>query len=281
MSTSAPPAQSSSQAHAPGPVPGLDHIVDPNVHGNRNYWSKYDWPEAGDEWSKPWGGSENMWYCALFPRFRSFLPTGRILEIAPGFGRVTNYLRKYCEHIDIVDLVPKCIEACRQRFAGDNHIGYHVNDGRSLAMIPDNSVDFAISWDSLVHVEHETVREYLRQIATKLKPGAIGFIHHSNFGMQFDTIAHELDKHVLGGRRPSMTAEKFRADCKAFGLRCLSQELVPWTEPGLLIDSFSLFMRPNAGEDPSRWPEPTVIERTDWGYEVASAARIGSLYRRP
>jgi 2-polyprenyl-3-methyl-5-hydroxy-6-metoxy-1,4-benzoquinol methylase len=259
--------------------PSLDHIADPNVHGNRQYWSNYDWPESGDEWSKPWGGSENMWYSGLYPRFRAFLPAGHILEIAPGFGRVTNHLRRHCRQLSVVDLVPKCIEACRQRFATDTHITYHINDGRSLSMISDESVDFAVSWDSLVHVEHETVREYLRQLATKLKPGSFGFIHHSNLGMQYQSIAHEADKHVLGGRRPSMTAEKFRQDCATFGLRCLSQELVPWTEPGLFCDSFSLFMRPAPG-DTGSWPEPTLVTRTDWGHEVANAARIGKLYRR-
>lgn len=262
-------------------APALDHIADPNVHGNRNYWSKYDWPEGGDEWSKPWGGSENMWFSALYPRFRAFLPAQHILEIAPGFGRVTNHLRKYCQRLSIVDLVPKCIDACRERFAGDTHIDYYVNDGRSLEMIPDNSVDFAVSWDSLVHVEHDTVRAYLTHLATKLKPGGIGFIHHSNLGMQYDTIAHEPEKHVLGGRRPSMTAEKFRADCAALGLQCLSQELVPWTEPGLYCDSMSLLRRPRGGENPANWPAPVIVERSDWGHEVANAARIGTTYRKP
>ena len=32
-------------------------------------------------------------------------------------------------------------------------ISYFVNDGRSLAMVPERSVDFAFSFDSLVHVD--------------------------------------------------------------------------------------------------------------------------------
>ena len=109
-------------------------------------------------------------------------------------------------------------------------------------MIPDNSVDFAISWDSLVHVEHETVRGTCARSrpSSEARRDRVHPTTELRHAVRHDR--HELDKHVLGGRRPSMTAEKFRPDCGRFGLRCLSQELVPWTEPGLLIDSFSLFM---------------------------------------
>lgn len=257
--------------------PSLANIKDPNIHGNRNYWTRYDWPEGGDEWSKPWGGSDALWFSGILPRLHSFLPAGHVLEIAPGFGRVTNHLRRYCRKLTIVDLVPKCIDACRERFKDDTHIAYVVNDGRSLEAVADNSVDLCVSWDSLVHVEHETVREYLRQLRTKLRPGGVGFIHHSNLGAHAADLKGDEGPHILGGRRPSMTAEKFRNDCKEFGLRCLSQEIVPWTGAGLWLDSFSLFMRDEANAN----LDPIVEFRHDWGSEVANSARIARLYRKP
>jgi hypothetical protein len=55
-----------------------------------------------------------------------------------------------CDTLTVVDLNEKCISACKTRFAGVAHIRYHVNDGRSLSMVPDESVDFAVSFDSLV-----------------------------------------------------------------------------------------------------------------------------------
>ncbi len=257
--------------------PSLANIKDPNIHGNRNYWTRYDWPEAGDEWSKPWGGSDALWFSGILPRLHPFLPAGHVLEIAPGFGRVTNHLRRYCRKLTIVDLVPKCIDACRERFKDDTHIAYVVNDGRSLEAVADNSVDLCVSWDSLVHVEHETVREYLRQLRTKLRPGGVGFIHHSNLGVHAADLKGDEGPHILGGRRPSMTAEKFRNDCKEFGLRCLSQEIVPWTGAGLWLDSFSLFMRDEANAN----LDPIVEFRHDWGSEVANSARLARLYRKP
>ncbi len=135
----------------------------PTIEENLNAWSQYNWPDGGDEWSQAWGGTDYLWYGTIFPRLQYFLPTSYILEIAPGFGRMTNYLRKYCEKLIVVDLTEKCINACKERFATDTHIHYHVNDGKSLSMIPDKSIDFIFSWDSLVHAEADAIEGYINE----------------------------------------------------------------------------------------------------------------------
>ena len=55
--------------------------------------------------------------------------------------------------------------ACRRQFADCSHIDYFVNDGKSLAMIADKSIDFAFSFNSLVHVEVDVLEAYLHQLA--------------------------------------------------------------------------------------------------------------------
>ena len=59
---------------------------------NRKSWTKYDWQQQGDEWSEEWGGTEAMWGATILPRIRTFVPAASILEIAPGYGRCTQYL---------------------------------------------------------------------------------------------------------------------------------------------------------------------------------------------
>ena len=250
--------------------------TDPDLIGNRNFWSKYAWTERGDEWSDKWGSTEAMWFGSLYPRLHAFLPARHILEIAPGFGRVTNSLRRWCDKLTVVDLVDRCIEACRERFAGDSHISYVVNDGRSLEMIEDGSVDLAVSWDSLVHCEMETIQAYIRQLRTKLCPGGAAFIHHSNLGEHFFELTGHEPGEVVGGRRKSVTAEKVRGVCREAGLRCVSQEIVPWNCNGLWMDCFSLIVR-----DEANVHEPTRVERRhDWAIELANAKRVGEMYRR-
>ena len=121
----------------------------PTIEQNNELWDgKYEWPEQGDEWSRAWGGVSSQWFGTLLPRLKSFVPAPTILEIAPGFGRWTQFLRPLCSKLVLVDVSPKCIAACQRRFAGDEGIQYHVNDGQSLAMVADESVDFAFSFDS-------------------------------------------------------------------------------------------------------------------------------------
>src|SRR5687767_243949 len=128
----------------------------PSVEENLRVWKdRYNWEQGGEEWSASWGSAEAQWYGTVYPRIHSFVPAQRILEIAPGFGRWTQMLKGHCQQLTVVDLSERCIEACKRRFQADDHITYHVNDGKSLAMIPDNSIDFVFSFDLLVHVEED------------------------------------------------------------------------------------------------------------------------------
>jgi SAM-dependent methyltransferase len=145
-------------------------VAMPSVEDNLAYWDGYDWSKDGEEWSSRWGGSDAQWVGSIFPRIRRFLPANTILEIGSGLGRWTQYLKDYCKCLIAVDLSPTCVDACRLRFKEFPHIQCHANDGKSLAMIPDRSIDFAFSFDSLVHADAVTVKTYLHQLATKFAP---------------------------------------------------------------------------------------------------------------
>jgi SAM-dependent methyltransferase len=257
----------------------------PTVEQNKQHWNQdYQWTKQGEEWSAVWGGSEAQWYGAIFPRVHAFLPTSTVLEIAPGFGRWTAYLKKYCDHLAVVDLAEECIRACQQRFASDSHLNYYVNDGKSLAMIQDKSIDFVFSFDSLVHAEAEVIEAYVNQLSTKLQPNGVGFIHHSNLGKYqqalalVESISNEIKDVVVNRiflapthwRAPSMTAELFADYCDQADLQCISQELVNWGTDELLIDCFSMFTPKN-----SIWARPNnVIENKEFMREAVLIQQV-------
>lgn len=259
-----------------------------DVEDNLTLWGSKDWPDAGEGWSEWWGDTDAFWYAGILPRIHSFVPTGTILEIAPGYGRWTNYLRKLGERLVVVDLAQRCIDHCRKRFQGDSHIEYFVNDGRSLDMVDDRSVDFAFSFDSLVHAEVDVLQSYLEQLSSKLKPDGIGFIHHSNIGRyrtavrlarslrpQAMTLLVErgLLPDLIAWRAESVTAEVFGDLCQRAGLRCVAQEQISWRRGFYLIDAFSVFTP--AG---SIWDRPPRRIRN---YLLRSeAARTAGTYSR-
>lgn len=257
----------------------------PSIELNRSLWGgDYDWAEDGDEWSRPWGDADAQWYGCIFPRIHSFLPSASVLEIAPGFGRWTQYLKDQCEHLTIVDLNANCIDKCRERFEHASNIHYFVNDGSSLSMVPENSVDFVFSFDSLVHVELPVLEVYLSQLAGKLKRNGVGFFHHSNIGEYASrwrltgrlpkTVKHYLTRaRVLNYyhlRAFSVTAANFEEACHRHGLVCISQELVNWRQR-LLIDAFSIFTRTD-----SDFARPNRVMRNHYFMREADQIARGS-----
>ncbi len=104
----------------------------PTLDQNKFQWSSYDWPQEGHEWSGPWGGTQYLWYGTILPRILHAVPAKHILEIAPGYGRCTQFLLNLCDRLSLVDITEKCIEACKKRFHAYSHICYYVNDGKSL-----------------------------------------------------------------------------------------------------------------------------------------------------
>jgi hypothetical protein len=242
---------------------------------------KYDWTHAGEEWSAPWGSSAAQWAGTILPRIRDCLPTGTILEIAPGFGRWTDYLKDYCEELWAVDRSSECIDACRRRFTAESHVHCWLNDGRSLSMIADGSIDFVFSFDSFVHPNRDVVEAYLQELRRKLKVGGQGFIHHSNFGEYVSSPRERLPALVTKTliklnildwahhRNPEMTAELFRDLCAQNGLHCVTQELVNW-RGRRLIDCLSLFVRRDSGQ---RLPPTKVIRNPSFMREAARIRR--------
>jgi ubiquinone/menaquinone biosynthesis C-methylase UbiE len=273
----------------------------PTYTENLQVWNRwYDWPGAGDEWSAQFGGTESLWWFILYPRIHRFLPASTILEIAPGYGRWTQFLKAHCRSMIAVDISEKCIEHCKARFASDNHIKYHVNDGTSLDAIPDDSIDFVFSFDSLVHAEKDVIEGYLTQLARKLTPDGVGFFHHSNIGAYPKRLAMVefcrrrlppfvgqrlltekrvealLSINVSGWRATSMSGEVFRQCCEAARLKCISQELISWMKGKCLIDCISVFAKPL-----SNWPVKKVPFVNDHFLESASdASRLAQLYCR-
>jgi hypothetical protein len=56
-------------------------------------------------------------------------------------------------------------------------------------MLNSGSVDFAFSFDSLVHAEADVIQAYVEQLASILRPGGAAFIHHSNLGQYARRLA--------------------------------------------------------------------------------------------
>ena len=162
-----------------------------------------------------------------------------------------------------------------------------MNDGRSLDMIEDGSVDFAFSFDSLVHADAEVIAGYLRELERKLAPEGVGFVHHSNAGRyrRYFELADSIPRGPLRERlyelrvldRPrwralDMTAGRFRRSCEAGGSSLRQpgdRELDDQTADRLLLGDRETNV--SLGPPEPRVGEPRVRRRGQSG-ETASGA---------
>lgn len=256
----------------------------PSAHENREHWTTHGWPQGGDEWSVAWGSSRALWYRTVLPRIFFALPARHLLEIAPGYGRVTEFLLAHCDAYTGVDLTPKCVEACRERFAGVAKARFVLTDGRSLDALDDGSVELAVSWDSLVHADPEVLESYAHGLARKLEPGGRAFLHHSNLGAFADPATGALTVENPHWRDPRMSAVLMARFADEAGLALDGQELVQWGAEAR-VDCLSWLRRPRAGEPPGArgrtYLHPSFsaeMEHARWIDEVAGRG-LGSRPR--
>jgi SAM-dependent methyltransferase len=238
-------------------------------------WDEYDWSKRGDEWSKGWGGPDYQWWAMLYPRVRAFLPAGTVLEIAPGYGRWTQYLLPLCDRFIGVDVAETCVEACRERFADVPHARFEKNDGLTLDVVGDGEVDFAVSVDALVHCDGYIMQSYVEELARKLSADGVAFLHHSNLEQYVDPETGELPFRNPTWRATSMSARLFSDYCREAGLLCIGQELVRWVKyQDCFSDGFSMLTRPG-----SRFArENLVIENFDFPLHAIAMARVAHFY---
>jgi ubiquinone/menaquinone biosynthesis C-methylase UbiE len=242
----------------------------PTIEENLNQWTSWDWTGRGDEWSRAWGGTENLWFGSLLPRLKNLLPVGALTEIAPGFGRITQFLKDQCTSMTLVDLTPRCIDGCRIRFAGEKHLSFIVNDGRSLPGIDDHSMDFVFSFDSLVHAELDVMQGYISELGRVLRPEGSAFIHHSNVAAfkrpDGDGITIE-NKHWRG---TTVSANLVNQQCEDLSLVCYRQEIVNWGGNSL-TDCFSYVARRGSARDCGR----EVVENSTFMEEAVRIRQCG------
>jgi SAM-dependent methyltransferase len=206
----------------------------PTEKWNQSTWgAEENWKKFldGEQWSHAWGGSHAQWYGLILPRISRFIPCDDILEIAPGYGRWTKFLIHNCNSFTAVDISTPSINHCTKIW-GDR--GQFIQtDGKSLPL--KNKFDFVFSFDSLVHVEYEVIRSYIKEILNVIKDNGFAFIHHSNL--------YEFRKNLpdnIHARALSVSAEHVRTWVQEFGGKTVIQEKVNWGTTKL-IDCFTLF----------------------------------------
>jgi ubiquinone/menaquinone biosynthesis C-methylase UbiE len=198
-------------------------------------------PELWAEWfvfAEPFIAAQ--WTDTIWPRIEGSDFTTTV-EVGPGGGRNSQRLKDVASTLYLVDLNEYALARCRARFQSDESgcdIRYVKTDGISLPGIPDSSVSFVYSWDSMVHCDRSVMARYMREFARVMKPGATGFVHHSNYAARDKVLSIDDAPHF----RSNMSKADFARQAAQHGLVVTRQDLLDWVdEPAL--DCLSQFRK--------------------------------------
>lgn len=221
-----------------------------SISDNKDYYQKYDWSTAGEEWSLPWGGTRSMWLATIFPRIGEFLPAGRVVEIGAGHGRVAKILHAFtADELILYDIIDECVQVCGKLFEGSSKTRCLKTDGLTLPELDDASVDLAFSFYSLVGANRDTIRAYMEEFDRVLKPEGAAFIHHSNAAMYADPdqLATDQRQRLLSAYRDiTVDADTVQQLARQNNLLCIKQECINWDLDEVLSDCFSTIVRPES-----------------------------------
>jgi SAM-dependent methyltransferase len=146
-----------------------------------------------------------------------------VLELACGHGRHLPHYRGRAGIVHLVDVNAENIAFCRERFADEQEVHFHVNDGATLPDVADESLTALFTYDSMVHFDIGDIASYLEETRRVLKPGGRALFHHSNNdrnpGAWYSENVHA---------RNYMSAGLFRHLAIRAGLTCIEQLVTDW-----------------------------------------------------
>jgi ubiquinone/menaquinone biosynthesis C-methylase UbiE len=208
-----------------------------NLIENRAVWQESDYYDHAEQFMQA------QWDIHIWPLIQG-ADFSRTMDLAAGAGRNSELLKNHAKELWVVDINQTNIDRCRERFAnytGPCKLNFAVNDGTSLPMIPTGSLTMIYSFDAMVHFDPQVIRQYVREFARVMAPGASGFCHHSNYGAWAPDPNSNWQSNPHW--RSHMTANLFVDFCKEHGLEVTKQVIHGWGGMENL-DSFSCFRKP-------------------------------------
>jgi glycosyltransferase involved in cell wall biosynthesis/GR25 family glycosyltransferase involved in LPS biosynthesis len=163
-----------------------------------------------------------------------------VLDFACGRGRIAERFAAIAGSLICSDINAEALACCRQRFANSPNVTCVINDGLSIPL-PDESLTFVYSWDSMVNFNAAELRTYLREFKRILRPGGMALVHHSNYAA-LGSPARVWNENPAC--RAYVSASDVGMICDQYALPIVRQQVIDWTEPSL--DCLTMFRKPGA-----------------------------------
>jgi len=144
------------------------------------------------------GVSHAIYLACIKPFIKS---TTTVLEIGCGRGAWTKLMIQ-AKSIYCLDALSAKHNGFYDYVGIHNHVHYYQVSDFSMNMIPDNSIEYVFSYDTLCHVSYDGIQEYAINMYPKMKSGAVAFWMVADYE-KYNRFVENLDKpNILYGLIP-------------------------------------------------------------------------------
>jgi ubiquinone/menaquinone biosynthesis C-methylase UbiE len=141
-------------------------------------------------------------------------PDQAAVEIGPGGGRWTRYLRSF-KVVYAVDYSQAMLDELKRNFGRCRNIRFIKNNGTDFPGIPERSIDYLFSFGTFVQFDLDVIDAYLVSIKSIMKPAANIVIQYSD--------KTKIMSQLLEGSSEN-TPEMMRGAVQAQGYRILEED---------------------------------------------------------
>lgn len=153
-----------------------------SISQNKLTWNNWDWNQMGEEWTK----SESWKNKLVSEIIVKLIPEdSSIIEVGPGGGRWTEFLKNKASLLYLIDISKKCLELSAERFSKDKNIQYKLIKDIKFDFLEAKSIDVVFSYDVFVHIDKTQIAEYFNEFARVLKNRGRIILHYSKVGDKF------------------------------------------------------------------------------------------------
>lgn len=165
---------------------------------------------------------DSQWDDLIWPLVQG-LDFSVVVDWGGGLGHSSAKLLEHAGQLVIVDADQAHVDYCRQRFAGQPQVQCMMNDGVWLPGIKERSASLVYSYNSMVYLDSDVVREYLQEFRRLLRFRGHCFCHHSNY-----TARPGKDATRSPHRRSFMSREMFAHYAVKSGFSVVKQVVIDW-----------------------------------------------------
>ena len=160
-------------------------IVWNEIHSKNYYEKNYPGEFNLDPYSLPKDDDElryflsNNYLYKMMSKYITIDNNSVVLDLGCGYGRFVEFYVPIASFVYAVDVIDYIIDICKTKYAGIKNVAFIKNNGYSLEMIDDSSIDLISCYNVFQHIPRKATQSYLKEFSRIIKPNGIIIIQFS------------------------------------------------------------------------------------------------------